>query len=267
MLKGCVRYLKTEDAQQMNPAKVADALVKRGKALFQAPLDSVAFTKNPKADALLNDLRRYPHAFVLSCILDRQTKAERAWMIPYAIAEKIGGFEFNKLESLSYQELFGLMTTPVPLHRFPEQMSKNVFAAIERISQVYGGNASKIWADTPPSAEVVYRFLLFKGVGLKIASMATNMLVRHFKVPLAEYYSVDVAADVHTQRVFYRLGLTDDIDSIEQVIYRARGLSPDFPGLMDMPCWEIGRTWCHPKNPECGSCYMNDLCAHRINGS
>ena len=34
----------------------------------------------PAARALVNDLERYPHAFVLACIADRQTKADIAWV-------------------------------------------------------------------------------------------------------------------------------------------------------------------------------------------
>ena len=30
------------------------------------------FTKNPEADNLLNNLKEFPHAFVLACVMDRQ---------------------------------------------------------------------------------------------------------------------------------------------------------------------------------------------------
>ena len=46
----------------------------------------------------------------------------------------------------------------------------------------------------------------------------------------------------------------------DAVIYRARALHPQFPGLMDFPAWEIGRAWCRPVNPECHLCYMQSLC-------
>ena len=36
--------------------------------------------------------------------------------------------------------------------------------------------------------------------------MATNILARQFKIPMSDYYSVDISLDVHIQRVLKRLG-------------------------------------------------------------
>jgi endonuclease III len=139
-------------------------------------------------------------------------------------------------------------------------MSGHFHAGVRRIADNYGGDASRIWSGNPPSAEIVYRLLEFDGVGPKIANMAVNILAREFKIPMADHYSIDISADVHVRRVFGRLGLCPANATAEQVIYKARGLYPRFPGLMDLPAWEIGRNWCRPRNPECHGCYMNDLC-------
>jgi len=90
--------------------------------------------------------------------------------------------------------------------------------------------------------------------------MAANILARDFKIPFADHYSIDISADRHIRRVFTRLGLTAANASLEQVIYKARTLHPRFPGMMDLPCWEIGRNWCKEHDPECSVCYMKDLC-------
>ena len=191
----------------MNLESIRNLLLSRGQELFQEPYQLRHFTNNPKADALLNDLEHYPHAFVLACVMDRQMKAERAWLIPYLFSQKIGDFEFEHLRSLSLPEIRDLMIKPVPLHRYPERMSDNFYEAVRLIADRYSGDASNIWRGKPSSAEVVYRFLQFRGVGPKIATMATNILARELKVPLSDYYSVDISADVHVRRVFVRLGL------------------------------------------------------------
>lgn len=127
------------------------------------------------------------------------------------------------------------MTKPTPLHIYPDVMSKNLHAAIELMAAKYDGKASAIWSGCPSSAELVYRFLEFRGAGPKIASMAANILVRRFKIRVREYYSIDISPDVHVRRVFKRLGLICEDASPEQVIWRARSLHPEFPGLLDSP--------------------------------
>lgn len=245
---------------------IRDRLVEHGQELFQAPkATTIRFTGKPDADALLNDLIGHPHAFVLACVMDRQIKAEKAWLIPYKISQKIGGFSMELLRPLSQDAVTVLMKQPEPLHRFVDKMSGFFHSAVEHLYERYGGDASLIWADKPSSAEAVYRFLQFQGIGPKIASMAVNILARNFKVPLADYFSIDISADVHVRRVFCRLGLCSSDASIEQVIYKAKALYPDFPGIMDLPCWEIGRNWCKAHRPLCESCYMNDICPKAYN--
>ncbi|HEX5221766.1 MAG TPA: iron-sulfur cluster loop [Verrucomicrobiae bacterium] len=239
---------------------IANRLVEHGSTLFRAERKPVQFANDPAADDLINDLDAHPHAFVLACIMDRQVKAEIAWRIPYRISQKLGGFSMETLLQLSRVDVTRLMSEPEPLHRFVEIMSGCFPSAVQRIKSAYGGDASRIWAGNPSSAEVVYRFLKFDGVGPKIATMATNILAREFKVPLSDYTSIDISADVHIRRVFGRLQLCPTDASVEQIIYKAKALHPEFPGLMDLPIWELGRNWCKPRKPNCEECYMGDLC-------
>ncbi|MBF0186049.1 MAG: iron-sulfur cluster loop [Magnetococcales bacterium] len=243
----------------------ADILIQQGKKLFEAPKRFLKFTNNEKADSLLNDLESFPHAYVLACIMDRQIPAERAWIIPYRISEKIGGFQFPKIHALTQEQIRSLMAEPDPLHRFVDEMSLNFYEAVSLIADRYAGSAANIWADKPSSAELVYRFLEFRGVGQKIGTMAANILARDFKVPLKDYYSIDISVDIQVRRVFERLELVEPASSVERIIYRARSLHPEFPGLLDFPTWEVGRNWCRPSSPNCAGCYLQRACpsAHK----
>lgn len=240
--------------------EIRDRLIQKGLEIFNSPPERVEFTGHKCADNLLNDLDNCPHAYVLACIMDRQMKAERAWMIPYLISEKISSFDFDVISELSQEDVYKLMTKPDTLHRYPNEMSLNFYKAIQLIKDKYEGNAAKIWNDTPSSAEIVTRFLEFRGVGQKIATMAANILARHFKIKLKDYVCIDVSADVHVIRVFERLGFVAKNATTDQIILTAKSLHPEFPGLMDFPAWEIGRNWCRPTNPACNDCYMNDIC-------
>jgi len=194
------------DQNSQTNENIAAILVQKSEGYVRAKRSHVEFSKNSDADALLNDLENYPHAFVLACIMDRQMKAERAWLIPYLVGQAVGGFSFERLQAVSARDIRKVFMEQ-RLHRFPELMSRNFHAAIGHIRNSYGGDAGRIWRDSPSSAKVVFRFLQFKGVGTKIATMATNILARRFTIPFADYYSVDVSADVHVRRVFRRLGL------------------------------------------------------------
>jgi len=251
----------------MNENCIRDRLVEHGEALFRAPADLVRFTQDDAADRLLNDLVDHPHAFVLASVMDRQIKAERAWLIPYRFMEKLGSFSMKTLLEQSESDIQRLMSEPEALHRFVDIMSDCFFKAVRRIADQYESDASRIWQGRPSSATVVYRFLEFDGVGPKIATMDANILAREFKIDFADHYSIDISADVHVRRVFGRLGLTPQDATVDQLIFRARGLHPEFPGLMDFPAWEIGRNWCRPKKTECSGCYMNDLCPSANNGT
>ncbi len=212
------------------------------------------------ADELASDLKNYPHAFVIGCVVDRQIPAKRAWAIPCRLKERIGSFDFAKLYGMKKEEWFHHFNVPDSLHRYKEKMPKCVYDAIQIIGDVYDGDASKMWSGRPPSATVVYRFLQIHGVGPKIATMAANILARDFKIRFKDYYSIDISVDVHIRRVFYRLGLTKKSASSDEITYKARELHPEFPGLLDFPCWNIGKNWCKPRNPKCGQCYMNPVC-------
>ncbi|MFX0201837.1 MAG: iron-sulfur cluster loop [Candidatus Hodarchaeota archaeon] len=246
----------------MDETWIRDQLVEHGKKLFNAPKEPIPFTKDDRANVWLNDLEHHPQAFVLGCVMDRQIKAEKAWLIPYRFQEKLeGDFSIGRLASLSPDDVKPMMARPEPLHRFVDAMSGYFYAAVRRIVDQYKGDASRIWQGKPSSADVVYRFLEFDGIGPKIASMAANCLAREFKVPFGDYYSIDISADVHVRRVFGRLGLASPKASVEQIIYRARALHPEFPGLIDFPSWQIGHNWCKPRNRQCHSCYMREGCA------
>lgn len=244
----------------MDDTAAASRLIGRGQILFHAPKEEVRFTQDSEADRLLNDLEHHPHAFVLGCVMDRQIPAQRAWLIPRQIAIALGTFSIEALHRLSPDDVKSLMTTPKSLHRFASKMSGLFHSAVGRIADDYAGDASRIWAEHPPSAEAVYRFLEFEGVGPKIATMAVNILARSFKVPFADHYSIDISADVHVRRVFGRLGLCSPTAAVEELVYKARALNPTFPGVLDLPCWEIGRNWCLARRPLCKDCYMSDIC-------
>jgi hypothetical protein len=214
----------------------------------------------PEAENILRDLERFPHAFVLAAVMDRQIKARRAWLIPYELKLRLGSFDMPFLNSLSVDDFKNTFLRPPALHRFNDLMAENAFHCIQRVATVYDGDARNIWAGSPSSALIVRRFLNFRGIGVKIATMATNILVRDLQIPVSDRYSIDISPDFHVLRVFSRLGLIENPKDIDELIYTARAMHPEYPGIFDFIAWDIGRTWCHENNPNCSECKLKDVC-------
>lgn len=214
---------------------------------------------HPELDAFISPLGKYPHAYILACIMDRQISAENAWIIPHNIYKAIGSFEMTDLKKLTEEDTVSLFLK-TSKHRYKEKMAKYFFSAVQRIANEYDSDARKIWNDEPPSGMLICRFLQFDGVGIKIATMATNILVRQFDVQLKDKSSIDVSPDIHIMRIFYRLGLISSEKAKEEAIYMARALYPEYPGLVDYSCWYVGRNYCHPHIPNCTECPFKTFC-------
>jgi endonuclease III len=223
----------------------------------------VPFIEDEDANNLLNNLETFPHAFVLARLMDRQIKAERAWAIPYAIYKELNTFSIKDMSVVGLAELRRIFSAN-KLHRFNDTMASVFHSAIQRINNQWDGNAGNIWSSNPSSSAVVYRFLEFDGSGIKISTMAANILARRFRVPFSDYYSIDISPDVHVIRVMKRMGFVPADANNDMVIYKAREITPEFPGIIDFSCWEIGRGWCHPKYPNCVECIASSECEKRF---
>jgi len=250
--------------QRLN--RLADQLINEGYERLATPPVFIPFSGAQEADIMLNDIESHPHSFVFACIMDRQIKAEKAWQIPYELKRRLGFFDFATLVESSPDKLEEAMIRPTPLHRFPNEMSKNLLAAIHHIKEEFSGDAGAIWRGSPSSATIVRRFLEFRGVGQKIATMAANILVRGFRIEVSDRYSIDISVDVQVTRVFSRMGFAPLHSSIDYLIFRARELNPEYPGILDFPLWELGRTVCRPNKPSCGECRYSHLCTFANGG-
>ncbi|MEW6032240.1 MAG: iron-sulfur cluster loop [Bacillota bacterium] len=242
--------------------RLRERLISEATDRLRKPRVFVEFAGLAEADELLNDIDGHPHAFVIACVMDRQIGSERAWRVPYELKQRLGSLRFSLLAELSLEQLEQAMVQPQPLHRFPKLMARCAYAAIQRIEREFHGNAAEIWTGRPSSATIVCRFLEFDGVGQKIATMAANTLVRDFRIPVSDRYSIDISVDTQVRRVFARMGFVPEGASQEYIIYRARELYPEYPGIFDLVLWELGRTVCRPSQPACQDCRWSELCAY-----
>ena len=243
-----------------NQGRIIDTLIDFGLEFQKCPREKIPLSMNSDSDNYLNDLDTYPHFFVLGCVMDRQVKAWRAWIIPYKISQTVGGTTFSDFLSLDLSKTIKIFNNQ-SLHRMPTKMANCFYDAIQKIHEEYSDNAANIWKrGNPSSREVIDRFAQFNGVGQKISTMATNILVREFKVPLRDISAIDISVDIQIDRVFKRLGIVSRDASKEKIIQTARVLYPQYPGVFDSVCWEIGEAWCKPEHQQCEKCFMDEYC-------
>ncbi|MCL2206917.1 MAG: hypothetical protein FWB90_02345 [Fibromonadales bacterium] len=247
--------------------KIVKILIDR---FYTSNIKPFPFVEDIEANNLLNDIENNPHAFVLACLMDRQIQAEKAWLIPKKIFVILQTFNINELANIKREEYINIFNKH-KLHRFNTDMADIFYLGIQDIKNKYNGNASEIWfrnlrgnmCEKLSSSLVVSRFLEFKGCGIKIATMSANILATKFKIEFSDYFSIDISPDVHIKRVLPRMGLVPQNPTLKMVIHKARELYPEFPGIIDFPCWEIGRNWCKANNPDCSNCIVESECLYK----
>jgi len=239
--------------------QVAERLIDIGKRTLADARPGVRVVHGTDSEALVNNLDENPHAYVIGCVMNMQIPVERAFGIPLELSRRLGFFDMPSLARVSREQCREAMLRPTPLHRF-EYMGDRLYSAIQRIHNVYGDNASRIWAGAPSSAAIKRRFHDFDGAGPKIASMATNILARSFSIPMSDRSGIDISVDSHLLRVFPRLGFAAEGTDAETLRSAARALNPEYPGIFDIALWDLGRTVCGPRNPNCPACELRDVC-------
>ena len=236
---------------------VVAALLAFGEELdaIEASRISTVLTTNEPANRLLVE---DPWGFLCGVICDYQMPADRAWATPYNLAQRLGGFSVE-LIAANPDRVHAAFLGPPAIHRFPNQTTGFVVEGARRVIDDYGGDAAKVWNDEPTARELQQRLVAFKGISQKKAAMAVEILYAQFGVPIAEMEGSDIAYDVHVRRLMLRTGLADR-DSVTHMVEQARAHHPERPGALDLPMWEIGRTWCHKREPECELCVITDAC-------
>jgi uncharacterized HhH-GPD family protein len=203
-----------------------------------------------------------PFAFLLGVICDQGIKAERAWAVPWELRQRLGHLDPYRLANEPESVVAAFCRRPM-LHRLVNVVPTWIVDAARRVVAEYGGDAGRIWADSPSAVALQARLLAFEGIGQKKAAMAVEILERDRGVPISDLAGSDVAYDVHVRRVFLRTGLAET-DDVGEMVADARTLNPARPGSLDLPAWDIGRRWCHPVDPSCGECALSDVCPRLI---
>lgn len=236
-------------------AVIAAALLEYGSHHDASEKSAVLeFTPNEEANLML---RSDPFAFLLGVLFDQNVPAERAWIAPFILSERLGHLDPQIIAHADGAVRNAVQQVP-KLHRYVNKMPRWIVRAAQRVVDLYDGDASAIWSDNPAADVLQNRFDDFLRISQKKAAMAVEILERDLGVPVRKLERTEIAYDVHIRRVFLctRLAERDDRGHMIEV---ARQLHPARPGALDLPTWLIGKGWCHASVPDCAPCPLTEV--------
>ncbi|MCL1940898.1 MAG: hypothetical protein FWG09_03070 [Synergistaceae bacterium] len=243
------------------------SLVEMAKKMhhYKSYITTPIINDDPAANAFIKDIAKYPHAFLIACLMDPQGKNNKAWSLPYKMSLTLGYFDIKKLYRTSLKKFCDVLRKE-ELKAYSDKHAKIIYDAVHKIVETpfMNGDASKIWSDRPKSSEVVLRFLDFDGCGFNSANTAPILLWRFYGVDYSDYSSIDIAPEAHVVRIFQRMGLIPYVKDKETAhiyaVCKARELNPSFPGIIDAICWDVGKKFCRVKTPLCNKCPFCTFC-------
>ena len=238
--------------------RIRQALLDCGQAFDSAELFP---TVTPEAAPLVvSD----PYAFAIATCLDRGTKADIIWTIPYDIKNLLGHLDPHRINQMSLGELSDLFTRLPRRPRYNNAAPRTVKELTKIVVEEYDGHEEMIW-EGKNSDQVKKKFDSVYGVSVGIANMAVLLIEKAFPYRFSDFDrpNMDIKPDTHTRRVLFRLGVGES-ETDKATIEAARKLNPAYPGEFDGILWLIGRKWCHPTAPNCFKCCVESICAKRI---
>ncbi len=213
------------------------------------------------------------NAFLLGVMFDKNINAEYAWEAAEWFNDSLGDSEEAKtlwqslidLDKLDKNRLIGFLKYGYGGYAFHTHFNK--FArllpqAAAIMLDKYQGDPRNIWNNQRDIAEVRKRLEELPGIGPALSRMAVSILAIEYgllggKKALPQ---IDIKPDILVMRVFRRTGLIKYTDKEKEAIAVAKICNPEFPGELDAPSWEIGRTWCKPTSPKCKECPITEVC-------
>ncbi len=203
-------------------------------------------------------------AFTLAAVLDRRTKAEVIWTIPYYLQKEIGELKPEFFVDKDIDEIKMTIQKLPKKPRYVNDAARTIKELSEIVVNEFNGDVSKIWKNRS-AKEVKMTFQKIYGVGSGISSMIVLLLERCFRVHFndLDHRNMNVKPDTHIIRVFGRLGFISQLNQ-KEVLEAAKKLNPEYPGALDAPAWVIGRKWCTADTPQCKYCPVYKVCPKNI---
>ncbi|MBF6075152.1 HhH-GPD-type base excision DNA repair protein [Nocardia beijingensis] len=135
---------------------------------------TLCLAQDAEADQLLTEDH---FATLLGMLLDQQYPMEHAFRGPKKIADRMGGFDIQRIAEADPQEFEELAATPPAIHRYGRSMARRAQELARYVIEHYDGKAENIWtAGDPDGEEVLRRLRELPGYGEQKAKIFLALL-------------------------------------------------------------------------------------------
>jgi uncharacterized HhH-GPD family protein len=138
------------------------------------------WTGDPEADRLL---ARDPLALLLGMLLDQQFPMERAFYGPYLLQQRLGEpLDAAMIANYDPARLEEIFKGPPAIHRFPGAMAKRTQELCSFLVENHGGEAARLWDESPSGEDLLARLLGLPGFGKAKARIFVGVLGKRMGV-------------------------------------------------------------------------------------
>jgi uncharacterized HhH-GPD family protein len=144
--------------------------------------DHLHYTGVDEADSLL---AHDPFALLIGFALDQQVPVQTAFSGPWKLRQRLGTLDPGAIAATDPARLEEVFREKPAIHRFPGAMAGRVQELASVVSEQYGGDAERVWAEAADGAELRKRISALPGFGeMKIKALGA-VLWKRFGVPAA----------------------------------------------------------------------------------
>ena len=140
---------------------------------------TIQIAQEAHADEVLsND----PFALVVGMLLDQQYPMEHAFRGPAKVLDRFGTLDPATIADAEPEAFADLCATPPAIHRYGRSMAGRLQALARVVTDVYDGDASRIWTEARTGAELFGRVRALPGFGDQKAKIFTALLAKQLDV-------------------------------------------------------------------------------------
>lgn len=175
-----------------------------------------------------------PWQLLIAVILSAQCTDARVNIVTKELFRK-----YDTLEKFAEADLKEL-EQDIKSTGFYHNKAKNIIACAKALVENYGGRVP----------HTIEELTGLAGVGRKTANVIRGNI----------YHEPSIVVDTHVKRISGRLGLTKEKDPEKIEFELMKVLPKEHWILYNIQIITFGRSICFARNPQCASCFLNDIC-------